>query len=97
MSRYVLLLSYTEQGMAAIKDSPSRAEAFRKSVETAGGSVEFMSWTLGSVDGVVVFSVSDETTAVSLVLGLRRQAMVKTTMLRAFDATEFAAITAKVM
>lgn len=97
MSRYVLLLNFTEQGVTGIKDSPARAEAFRKSIEAAGGSVEFMSWTLGSVDGVVVFSVVDETTATALVLGLRKKGMVKTTMLRAFDATEFSAIASQVM
>ncbi len=97
MSRYVLLLNFTEQGVSGINDSTSRAEAFRKAIEAVGGSVEFLSWTLGPVDGVVVFSAPDEATAVSLVLGLRKKAMVQTTMLRAFDTAEFKAIAAKVV
>lgn len=97
MIRYVVLLQFTEQGVSGIKDSTERAEGFRKNVEAAGGSVEFLSWTLGNVDGVLVLAAPDEATAVSLVLGLRKQAMVQTTMLRAFDTAEFGAITAKIV
>ena len=96
MIRYVVLLQFTEHGAAGVKDSAERADSFRKQVEDAGGSVEFLSWTLGHVDGVLAFTAPDEATAVALVLGLRKQAMVQTTMLRAFDPTEFAAVAAKV-
>ena len=96
MTRYVVLLQFTDQGISGIKDSTKRAEDFRKHVEGAGGTVESLSWTLGSVDGVLVFSAPDEATAVALILGLRKHAMVQTTMLRAFDTAEFGSITEKV-
>ncbi|MGD9857927.1 MAG: GYD domain-containing protein [Planctomycetaceae bacterium] len=95
MVRYVLLLQFTEQGAASVKGSTQRAEEFRQGVAAAGGKVEFLSWTLGHVDGVVVFTAPDETTAVSLVLELRKHDMVQTTMLRAFGPSEFDAIVAK--
>ncbi len=95
MARFVVLLSFTEQGVSDIKASTSRAEAFHQRVDQAGGAVESLTWTLGGIDGVLVFTAPDEATAVALVLGLRRQMTVKTTMLRAFDAAEFEKITNK--
>jgi len=93
MVRFVVLLNFTEQGIADIKASTSRAEAFHQRVNAAGGAVESLTWTLGDIDGVLVFTAPDEATAVALVLGLRRQMTVKTTMLQAFDAAEFEKIT----
>ncbi len=95
MARFVVLLSFTEQGISDIKASTRRAEAFHQRVNEAGGAVESLTWTLGDVDGVLVFTAPDEATGIALVLSLRRQMTVKTTMLRAFDAAEFEKITDK--
>ena len=96
MVRFVVLLQFTQQGVGQVENSPARGEIFRQHVADAGGNVEFLFWTLGSVDGVLVLSAPDEETAVSLVLGLRQLGNVQTTMLRAYDAEEFAAIAAKI-
>ncbi len=95
MARYVVLLNFTEKGLASIKESPSRAEAFKKAASKAGASVESVYWTLGSYDGILVLSAEDEATAVGLALKLGKAGNVRTTMLRAFDAGEFGQIAAK--
>jgi len=92
MTRYVVLVNFTEKGIANVKDSSARAEAFRKSVAKAGGTVPAMYWTLGPYDGVVVLEAPDDATAAALVLGLGQGKNVRTTMLRAFDAKEFATV-----
>ena len=95
MVRYVLLLKFTDQGITNVKDSPSRAEAFKAAASRAGVNVESQFWTLGEYDGVAVFTAPDEGTAVALALGLGKLGNTRTCMLRAFDATEFRDIVGK--
>lgn len=95
MTRYVVLLKFTENGITHIGQSPDRAAAFRSSVEKAGGKVESQFWTIGPYDGVVAFTAPDETTAAALVLGLGKADSVSTCMLRAFDEPEFKTVLKK--
>ena len=39
MATYVLLTKFTDQGIRGAKDSPKRAEAFKKMAETFGATV----------------------------------------------------------
>ncbi|MCH7591502.1 MAG: GYD domain-containing protein [Planctomycetes bacterium] len=96
MTRYVVLLNFTEKGIGGIKDSVQRSAAFRASAEKAGATVESLFWTLGSHDGVIVLSAPDDATAAAVVLELGRGNAVRTTMLRAFDAEEFSGVVAKI-
>jgi uncharacterized protein with GYD domain len=95
MVRYLVLISFTEKGIAAVQESTQRAEAFAAAAEKAGAKVEAQYWTQGAYDGSFVLSAPDEKTAASVVLGLSKLGNVKTTMLRAFDAAEFKSMTAK--
>jgi uncharacterized protein with GYD domain len=95
MPRYVLLLNFTEQGVAAIQDSPKRAEAFDKLVAKHGGKVEQQFWTMGSYDGVVVLTAPSDEDVSAVALSLVRADNVRSTTLRAFDEAEFKAILKK--
>ena len=95
MQRYVVLLKFTDSGIREIGDSPKRAESFREIVESSGGKVESLLWTLGEFDGLVQFQAPDDQTAVALVLNLHKNEKVHTRMMRAFDSSEFAEILAK--
>ena len=92
MVRYVMLLKFTPEGMATIKDSPARKECFEAEVAKAGGRVEITYWTLGEYDAVTVFSAPDEATATALTLDLSKLGHVRTCLLRAFDLSEFSKI-----
>ena len=94
MNRYVVLVSFTEKGAAAVNYSVARAAAFAAEAEKVGAKVEASYWTLGSYDGVIVLSAPDEVTATALVLGLARGGNVRTNMLRALDAGEFEKVVA---
>jgi uncharacterized protein with GYD domain len=96
MVRYVVLLKFTDKGVSGIKESPSRAEAFKTAASRLGATVEAQYWTLGEFDGVLLLSAPDEATASAAVLSLDRQDCVHTAMLRAFDAAEFKNVLAKV-
>ena len=95
MARFVMLLKFTDKGIAGIKESPSRAEAFRSAAAKSGCTVESQFWTLGEYDGAVVLAAPDYAAATALALDLGRLGNVRTTMLRAFNAAEFKEIVAK--
>lgn len=89
MIRYVVLLNFLEKGVADVRDSVARAEAFRTAAGKVGATVESQFWTQGAYDGVFVLTAPDETTAAALVLDLARSNAVRTCMMRAFDSGEF--------
>jgi len=95
MTRYLVLLKFTESGVAAIKESIHRADGFKETAAKLGASIEAQSWTLGEYDGAFILNAPDEATAAALVLDLGHNAKVKTTMMRAFDAAEFKSVVDK--
>ncbi len=97
MSRYVVLLRFTEKGVAKSEDSVARAEAFQKVAAQVNARIEGQYWTTGPYDGALIIDAPDETTATALVLRLGKDANVSTCMLRAFDAEEFASVLKKIV
>lgn len=96
MVRFVVLINFTEKGVAAIKESPARAEAFSAAAAKAGACVESLFWTMGPYDGVVILSAPDEATAAAVILQLGKTHAVRSCMLRALDAGEFRKILGKI-
>ena len=95
MTRYLALLKFTEQGASRIDKSTARAAAFREAAGKAGVTVEAQYWTTGSYDGVLILSAENETNALRCIAALAAAGNVRTETLRAFDAREFGAISAK--
>ena len=89
---YATLITYTEQGIRNLKQSPERALAFRKSAEAAGIKVIAQLWTAGACDGVLILEGDSEEKVLGVLAKLASLGNVRTTSLRAFDAAEFAAI-----
>ena len=95
MPRYVMLLKYTDKGIAGVKDSPKRAESFDALASKLGAKIETQRWTMGQYDGLVVLTVPDDTTMAVLALGLSKLDYVRSTTLRGFDEAEFKTILGK--
>lgn len=91
MAKYIALVNFTEQGIRNVKESPARAEAFRKMAESLGVKVNSVHWTIGSFDLVVQVEGSDEAVAAAL-LKTGMGGNVRTQTLRAYDAAEFGKI-----
>lgn len=89
MTRYLSLITFTEQGIKNVKQTTERAEKFRSSVEAAGGKILSQYWAVGEADGCIVFEAPNEETAASLLLTLGQKGNVRTRTLRLYDATEF--------
>ena len=92
MTRYLVLIRFTEQGVRTLKLSTARAAAFRKSAAKAGVEVEVQLWTTGAYDGALILSGANETRVLSQVARLATLGNVRTETLQAFDAKQFAAI-----
>ena len=96
MVTYVVLANFTEQGIRSAKESPKRAEAFKKMAETFGVVVKELFWTQGRFDVVTILDAPDEETATAVLLNISRLGNVQTQTLRAFGEKEIAKILGKV-
>ena len=66
MITYVVLATFTDQGVKNAKDSPKRAEAFKQMAKTFGVTVKDIFWTQGRYDIVTVVEAPDELSAAIL-------------------------------
>jgi uncharacterized protein with GYD domain len=74
--------------MQAIKETTKRAAAFKATAKKMGVKVINIYWTVGTIDGVMVFSAPDVETASAAMLKLASAGFVTTTTVRAYEAAE---------
>lgn len=89
MPTYVLLTTFTQQGIEAVADSPERTDHAKALVESVGGTWRDFFVTMGRYDGVVIAEFPDDETAARAVLALASSGNVTTETLRAFSLEEF--------
>jgi len=95
MATFVVLGSFTDQGIRGIKESPKRADAFKAMAGKLGIKVKDIYWTLGHYDIVTIVEAPDAATATSLGLAIASLGNVRTETLTAFSADEFGKILGK--
>lgn len=95
MATYVSLISWTDEGIGAFKDTVDRAEAGKQLAAKFGATLKETYWTLGPYDVVGVLEAPDDESATAFALALSSQGNVRTTTMRAFDAAEMQGILAK--
>ena len=88
MPTYMMLTRFTDQGIRTIKDSPKRAEAFRKACEKLGARVKDIYWTMGRYDVVAIVEAPDDVTMEAILYSLGSLGNIRTETLRAFTAQE---------
>ena len=88
MATFVSLVSFTDQGIRNVKDSPARFDGSRAAAEKLGVTVKSVYWTVGSCDIVVtVDGPEDKVTALLLKVGSLGN--VRSQTLRAYGEDEF--------
>ncbi|MBT2323386.1 GYD domain-containing protein [Variovorax paradoxus] len=87
MATYISLISFTDQGIRSVKESPARAEAFTGLASKLGLAVKSIHWTTGNYDLVVVTEGSDEA-AMAALLSVGALGNVRSQTLRAYSAAE---------
>jgi uncharacterized protein with GYD domain len=86
---------WTDQGIKNNKISPSRAAEVTKQVESSGGRVRELLWTVGEYDLVAVMEFPDDETATAVFLQVGSVGNVRSNTMRAFNADEMTAIIGK--
>ena len=92
MADYVILSSWTNQGVHDFKDTLERADLAAEIFQDAGGEVKDIIWTLGPFDAVVLASFPDDESAAKATLKLGGEGRVRTTTMRGFRRDEMASI-----
>lgn len=94
MATYVVLCNFTEQGLRAVKDTVSRADAAKEAAARFGAKMKDIYWTQGQYD-IVTLVEGDEQACAAFGLALAAQGNVKMQTLRAFTRDEMSAVIKK--
>jgi uncharacterized protein with GYD domain len=95
MATYVVLTSFTDQGIRNVKDSTKRADAVKELAKKFGVTAKEFLWTLGSYDVVAIFDAPDDASMTALGLAIGAGGNVRTQTLRAFSREEMNGVLAK--
>ena len=88
MSFYIILWNFTEQGIKNVKESPKRADAFKKLLESAGGKLHSTFYTFGKYDGVSIAEAANDESIMSTLLSIESEGNARTVTLKAFTYEE---------
>ncbi len=92
MPRYILLINWTAQGIAGVKDSYKRAMGANKMFEEAGGKWVHRYYTMGPYDLVGVVEAPDDDVIFRLCVKMGKNGNIRTTTMRAWSDEEAAKV-----
>ena len=96
MPTYITLLKYTEQGIAKVKDSPSRLDSGREAFKKIGVEIKDTYLMMGRYDLLCVIEGTDDESVARALLTLGSQGNVQTETMRAWNEDDFRKITASI-
>jgi uncharacterized protein with GYD domain len=89
MATYVTLLKYTDQGIKAIKEGPSRLEKARQALKSMGGEVKSFHLVQGRYDAIVFVEAPNDEVVAKFALAVGSQGNVRSETMRAFNEEEY--------
>ena len=89
MPSYIVLLNWTQQGVASVKDSPTRLDSGRKAFKKFGVKIKDTYLTMGRYDLVCVVEAPDDEAFARAMLTLGSQGNVQTETLKAFSEADY--------
>jgi uncharacterized protein with GYD domain len=93
MASYIVLFSFTDQGIGKIKESPGRVEKARRAFQEQGATVKEFYAVLGAeFDTVFIAEAPSDEAIARAVLSVASLGYVRTRTLRAFNEAEFGRI-----
>ena len=95
MATYIVLTSFTDQGIRTIKDTTKRADAVKETARKMGIETKSLYWTVGKYDVVVTFEAPDDASMTALSLAIGSSGNVRTQTMRAFSKDEMSGVLAK--
>jgi uncharacterized protein with GYD domain len=95
MATYIVLNSFTDQGVRSAKDTTKRADAVKELAKKFGVTPKQFYWTLGSYDVVAIYDAPDDAAMTALGLAIGALGNVRTQTMRAFSREEMDGVLAK--
>ena len=92
MPRYVVLATWTDQGIRNVKHTTERMDHGGELAEKHGLELEQAYWTVGAYDMLTIFEASDDEALSAYLLEIGSSGNVRTTTLRAYDEEEMSGI-----
>ncbi len=89
MPTYISLTKWTQEGMEKIKESPARLDAFKKLVQSVGGTVKGFYMVTGRYDMVLITEAPDDAAVAKVALATASKGSVISETLRAFTEEEY--------
>ena len=96
MSKYILLLNWTEQGIKAIKNSGARYDAAKDLAAKSGCKLEAIYMTFGPYDQVAILDAPSDEAAATFNLRVTSLGNTHGLTLKAFTEADYKKITAGV-
>jgi uncharacterized protein with GYD domain len=97
MATFVVLAGFTDQGIRNVKETISRAEAFKDMARKSGITVKDLYWTLGQYDVIAVCEAPDDEAATALSLSVSSRGNLRSQTLRAFSFDEMKMLLGKMV
>jgi uncharacterized protein with GYD domain len=94
MTTYIMLASWTDQGIRGVKESARRFDAAKKVLAEMGGSFQSFYLTMGDYDLVAIYEAPDDAVAARFNLQLGMLGNVRTRTLKAFPEAAYREIIA---
>lgn len=95
MATYIVLASFTDQGVRSVKDTTKRADAAKETASRFGVNMKDIYWTLGQYDLVTLCEAKDEAGIAAFGIALCSAGNVRFQTLRAFNRDEMNGILGK--
>jgi uncharacterized protein with GYD domain len=92
MPTYVVLVSFTDQGIRNVKQTIERTDHGGELAEKHGLKLKQAYWTVGAYDMVTVFEAPDDEAISAHLLEIGSLGNIRTTTLRAYDEQEMSGI-----
>ena len=89
MAKHIMLINYTQKGIANIKESPNRAEAARGLARECGAEMTDLYLTMGEYDLVAIVEAPSDDAVARFALAVGSLGNVRTKTLKAFSEDQF--------
>jgi uncharacterized protein with GYD domain len=97
MATFIVLASFSDQGIKNVKQTIERADAFKQMASKSGATIKDIYWTLGARDIVAICEAPDDETATALSLSTASRGNVRSETMRAFTLSEMKNILSKMV
>ncbi|MDB5621179.1 GYD domain-containing protein [Tardiphaga sp.] len=89
MTTYIMLATWTDQGMQHVKDSPRRLDLAKEALKDMDGEFKSFFLTMGDYDLVAVYEAPDDAVAARFNLQLGMLGNIRTHTLKAFPEAAY--------